>query len=158
MRVSKLLVLLTFTALVAIGCESDFLATGRSLELTASMSDTELAVGEDATLRITLRNHGDRPVELNFPHSCQILPYIETAVGQLVYPQGGWGCLTVLTRLHLAPGEEKVQTLQVRGGVPQPAIHTGAALPPGEYRAYAELGEKNRVILRSNAVGFRVHD
>ncbi len=128
------------------------------LTFRASMSRTLIAVGETATLTIRLRNNGSQPVTIDFPHSCQILPYIDTVGGEPAFPAGGgWGCLTVVTKLHLEPGEEIVQAHEIRGA-PAPAIYTGALLPPGEYRAYAELGERPRPLGTTNAIRFTVVD
>ena len=142
-----------------LGCE---LSTGpgspSDVTFTASMSRTVIPLGESATLTIRLRNGGTQPVTIDFPHSCQILPYVDNAAGEPVFPEQGWGCLTVITKLHLEPGQEIVQGHEIRGGVPAPAIYTGALLPPGEYQAYAELGERPRPYASTNVVRFTVVD
>lgn len=131
--------------------------TVNDLEFTTSLSRTVIPVGGTAVMQMRLRNRGASTVTLNFPHSCQILPYIEGAGGSTVFPTGGgWGCLTVVTRLVLEPGEEVVQTLEVHGGAPAPAVFTGALLPPGQYRAFAELGERPRPYSSTNSVSFSV--
>lgn len=151
-------VFLALLLLATQGCElGTEPGTVDDLTFTASMSRTSIPVGESATLEMRVSNHSAREVVVSFPHSCQILPYIEDATGTVAYPGGGgWGCLTVVTEMRLAPGESRLRTLEIRGGTTAPPGYEGARLPPGEYRAYAELGERPRPKARSNTVTFAV--
>ena len=152
--VSSAAILLTALVGCQVGTEP---GTVDDLEFTTSLSRTVIPVGETAVMQMRLKNRGTSTVTLDFPHSCQILPYIEHAGGATAFPSGGgWGCLTVVTKLVLEPGEEVVQTLEIHGGAPMPAVYTGAALDEGQYRAFAELGERPRHYVKSNSVSFSV--
>lgn len=156
---SRLLSIVTAVVLGALGACQTGIEPGTvdDLELTTSLSRTVIPAGETAVMQMRLRNRGTSTVTLDFPSSCQILPYIQAAGGSSVFPTGGgWGCLTVITKLVLEPGEEVVQTLEIRGGTPAPTISTGAQLAPGQYRAFAELGERPRPYVKSNSVSFSV--
>jgi hypothetical protein len=76
------------------------------LRLTVSASASEVTRGTPVDLHVTLVNEGMQTVTLHFGDSCQINPYIRNSAGEVVLPAGGgWGCLTVLTDLTLAPKE-----------------------------------------------------
>ena len=129
---------------------------GGALELTATVSTSELRVGERATLTLALRNPADTTATLVFGDGCQLLAYIENEQGSPVYPQGGWGCITVITTLVLPPHATQAREVVLHGGAPAQAIHSGAILPPGRYRAYGTLGLAPSDRLRSDTVRFTV--
>ena len=131
---------------------------GAPLELTARLSPTVISVGEQGTLTLTLRNTTDSTVTLVFGEGCQLLPYIEGEEGDLIFPRGGWGCVTVVSTLVLPPEATRSLELPVHGGAPSQAIHAGASLPPGRYRAYGALGLPPDERLRSDTIAFRVVD
>ena len=129
---------------------------GGALELTATVSTSELRVGERATLTLALRNSADTTASLVFGDGCQLLPYIENEQGVLIHPSGGWACITVVTSLVLPPHATRTLEVALHGGAPAQAIHTGAILPPGRYRAYGTLGLAPSERLRSDTVRFTV--
>ena len=109
-------------------------------DFTATVSKALVLVGDTATLRFTLTNTSPNSLRWDFGDGCQIIPYVVNEGGAIVYPPSGfWGCLTVITHLELAPGEQEVLEVLVRGGAPAPAIYPGVPLAPGRYAAYAEL-------------------
>lgn len=112
-----------------------------SLVLTATISKPVFAIGDTATLVLTVRNATALAVTLHFSSTCQVLPFIWDATS-MVHPQGGgWGCGAALTQLTIAPGASHVRSVVVHGGVlrePQPFV----ALNPGEHYGYLELGDR----------------
>ena len=79
-----------------------------SLRLTASVNRSVIPAGEVATLTFRLENGASHTVTLNFSDSCQLMPYVASASGSIVYPPGGgWYCATVVTSLTLQPGESR---------------------------------------------------
>lgn len=129
---------------------------GGALELTATISTREMRVGERATLTLALRNPADTTATLMFGDGCQLLAYIEDERGLLVYPSGGWACITVVTTLVLPPHATRTREVVMHGGARTQAIHSGAILPPGRYRAYGTLGLAPSDRLRSDTVRFTV--
>ncbi len=129
---------------------------GLVLAVTASASS--ITPGDTVRLVAHLANHNDHPVRLDFSSGCQVLPYVESGGGKIVYPYGGgWLCTAALTSLTLAPGEVKEQVLewagQSRDYDRQTFRSVYSPLPAGEYRAYVVLngtGERGPVTLRSN--------
>lgn len=125
-----------------------------SLTLTATISQPVLQPGDIATLTFRLRNTGTAPRSLQFPSSCQLMPYIATPSETLVYPAGGsWVCATVLTTLTLPPGEAKVETLLVT--LRPSELSSVYGLPAGDYVAYARV-EGSSLALQSEKVAFTV--
>lgn len=137
---AKLPMLLAITA--ALGCnEMTAPKSAGPLRFEATVSPHTIRVGETATFTLTLQNTGASAVVLNFPSSCQIVPYAGTTTGHVVWPgAGGWGCYQALTQLRLEPGGIVVQSIDVHGGAVQPTIYTGPQLAPGSYRLWGELG------------------
>ena len=111
------------------------------LRFEATVSPSAIRVGERATFTLTLQNTGSETITLNFASTCQIVPYVSTPAGVVVYPRsGGWYCGQALTQLRLEPGTIVVQGIDVHGGAVQPTIHTGPQLAPGSYKLWGELG------------------
>jgi hypothetical protein len=81
--------------------------------------------------RVELVNEGTEAVTLHFSDSCQIIPTIRNAVGQVVV--GHWGCLAVLTQLTLLPGQSVVQDFVWAGSTEFQSREPSPALPPGKY-------------------------
>ena len=132
-----------------------YLAGGAvGLQFTVDLNVTRIAIGQQATMTIHLKNPKSTSVRLNFTTGCQVLPYISAGKASLVYPSGGgWGCPTVLSSLQIAAGSEYTRTVAILGGAPSQSYFTGAALSPGIYIAYAEIGDSQG---RSNSVRFEV--
>jgi hypothetical protein len=143
--------------LPAASCATERLvAVADALRLTVDISAPVVDSGEVVTLSARLRNVSNTPVTLGFGSSCQMLHYIDDASGKPVV--GWWGCATVITSLSLQPGEEVTQPLAVRGGTER-SDSPLLTLPPGTYRAYAELGERvagRPARLRCNTITFEV--
>lgn len=137
---AKLSALLATAAVL--GCnEATSPGPGGPLEFTAHVSPSTIRVGERATFTLMLQNTSAEAITLNFPSSCQIVPYAGTTTGQVVWPRpGGWGCYQALTQLRLEPGGIVLQSIDVHGGAVQPTIYTGPQLAPGSYRLWGELG------------------
>lgn len=106
------------------------------LVLEGSAGRSVLGVGDTTSVVFRLRNAGAARLDLLFSSSCRVVPFITTAPGDFVYPDGGWwGCAAVMTPLALEPGEEFVTSVVLRGGVSGP----GVPLPVGQYLAYARV-------------------
>jgi hypothetical protein len=126
-----------------------------TLRLTAQIGSTTVARGQVATTTFRLENVGSETVNLTFNSGCQLLPYImDRSANRIVYPpDGSWVCTAVLTQISLRPGADKLREVRVRASdTPGGA---DAALPPGEYQAYARLDD-TRFRLQSDAVSFTV--
>jgi hypothetical protein len=127
-------------------------ATG--LLFTVDLSQTTIAIGQQSTMTIHLKNPKPTSVRINFTSGCQVLPYISAGKGSLVYPSGGgWGCPAVLSSLQIAANSEFTRTVTILGGAPSQGYFAGAALSPGIYIAYAEIADNQG---RSNSVRFEV--
>ena len=153
------------SALLSAGCgsQSTEASSRRSvteldgLRLELSIDRSTISVGDSGSITIQLRNETASVVRVAFGSTCQIMPYIETAGGNIQYPGGGaWGCGAMLTSLEV-PGHGLVtRTLVVRGIAPS-GDASPVALPPGGYRAYAILGVMApEPELRSPTVAFEV--
>lgn len=124
------------------------------LRLTGSSTRSFIPAGETATITFRLENLGPYALTLHFSDSCQLMPYIANAAGQIVYPGGGgWGCLTVITSLTLEAGGAKTVDVQVRAAaqVSYPYVALGA----GDYSAYAKV-PSSEYKLQSDPVRFTV--
>lgn len=111
------------------------------LVLTASISKAELAIGDTATLTLTVRNPSASAVTLNFSSTCQVLPFIWDARSMVHPREGGWGCGAALTQLTIGAGASHVRSVVVHGGVlREPSALV--ALNPGEHFGYLELGDR----------------
>jgi hypothetical protein len=125
-----------------------------SLRLTAGITRSVIPAGGTATITFRLDNLGSDTVTLLFGDSCQISPYIASASGLIVYPEGGgWVCATVITSLTLPPGGSKSQEVQVQAAAD--ASYPYVALGAGEYSAFAKV-ESRSYTLRSDPVRFTV--
>jgi uncharacterized protein (DUF58 family) len=125
-----------------------------SLRLTASVNRSVIPAGEVATLTFRLENRASHTVTLNFSDSCQLMPYVASASGSIVYPPGGgWSCATVVTSLTLRPGESETREVKV-GGVAQP-LDSSVPLGAGEYSSFAKV-PSNEYKLQSDPVRFTV--
>ena len=133
----------TLLAVMAVfGCnEATSPTSAGPLRFEAKVSPGTIRVGETATFTLVLQNTGSETITLNFASTCQIVPYVSTPTGVVVYPRsGGWYCGEALTQLRLEPGTIVVQSIDVHGGAAQPTIHTGPQLAPGSYTLWGELG------------------
>jgi uncharacterized protein (DUF58 family) len=125
-----------------------------SLRLTASINRSVIPAGEVATVTFRLENRASHTVTLNFSDSCQLMPYVASASGSVVYPPGGgWSCATVVTSLTLRPGESETREVRVCG-VAQP-LDACVPLGAGEYSAFAKV-PSNEYKLQSDAARFTV--
>jgi hypothetical protein len=151
----------TFSLLSVASCNdasgpSSAIIDNTLLRLSASASANVIYPGSPVTLRATLKNEGSEPITLHFSDSCQILPYIRTGGGKSVIPSGGgWGCLTVITQLSLAPGESRVHEYVLKKTESALAGTRNAQmqfeLPAGRYYFTAEV-PASQVTLRSEPV------
>ena len=110
------------------------------LTLTVLPVPTFVATPGTAMFSIALKNTGSETVTLNFPSSCQVMPFVaERSTGRVVHPAGGsWGCATVLTTLTLVPGEARVDPITVSTMSALPEV---VKLPAGDYVIYAKMDE-----------------
>ncbi len=149
-------ILLAVACLVVVACGGSPSTPSQpgSLRLTGSITRTVIAAGGTATITFELRNSTSNSVTLNFPDTCQLMPYITSSYGLIVYPEGGgWVCATVITSLTLKPGEAKTLDVAVRAAAT--ASYPDVALGPGSYRAYARVPASQNA-LQSDPIGFTV--
>jgi hypothetical protein len=139
---TRSLVAVTITTLAA--CGGTQMPTSPSqqgpLTLTVNPIPTLVATPGTAMFSIALKNTGSEAVTLNFPSSCQVMPYIaERGTSRIVHPAGGsWGCATVVTTLTLVPGEARIDPITVTTGSTPPSA---VILPPGNYIIYAKVDD-----------------
>lgn len=145
----------------ALGCSSfptspkPFPEAG-GLRLDGAISSATVPLGETAVLTFRLKNLTDEAIKLDFGSGCQVTIFIETAGGKEIYP-GGYSCTQAGTTFALAPGGERLRSMEIFGGRFQQAVHTGYPIPEGRYRAYAILEPNSRGLdLRSEYVKFEV--
>jgi hypothetical protein len=128
----------TLAAIVAcsesIGPTSSTRIGSNVVRLTVSGSSAEIERGSPVTFRVSLVNEGNEEVTLTFGDSCQIIPTIQNARGEIVLPEGGaWGCLTVITQLTLVPGQPVVREYVWTGSTAFQSEMPLRPLPPGKY-------------------------
>jgi hypothetical protein len=123
-------------SLVACGDTPPAPSPAPAVRLLAQVSPSTIARGETATITFRLENVSSSDVELTFPDSCQIMPYISLR-DTVIYPSGSWGCATVITKLALPAGGSVTREVPVRAA--EAAGYPVVALAPGEYVAYAKI-------------------
>jgi hypothetical protein len=120
--------------------------------LSAIMTGSVIPRGADATISFAIENHGTTDLELTFPSSCDILPYIKQR-DAMIYPAGGWGCATVITHLTVPAGGAATRDVRLRAA--PTAEYPVVALGVGDYVAYATV-DSSTYHLTSPLVGFTV--
>ena len=154
---------ITIGALLSVGCREQptepasrrGVAELNGLRLELSVDRTLISLGDSGNVTIRLRNETAQAVRLDFGSTCQIVPYIETAAGAIVYPPGGeWLCGMAFTSLTVPAHGIVTRSLVVRGGARADGL-AELSLPPGGYRAYARL-DATASELRSPTIGFEV--
>lgn len=109
-------------------CDSPARPGAEALEFSAQLSSSRVAAGTAVTLNGRLTNVGPETLELTFPTPC----YLDVEVTQL--PTGNdvspaHGCVQVITRIGLAPGETLTRTVTLATAttaVPQERLGPGA--------------------------------
>jgi len=126
------------------------------IRLSVSSSSDEVVRGSPVTFRITLVNEGAEAATLHFGDSCQIVPTIRNAWGEVVLPSGGhWGCLTVITHLTLLPGEPVIQEYVWTGSTAFQSEMPLRPLPPGTYFFTAEVPQGQGTLKATTQVVLR---
>ena len=157
----KRLLLAVAGAAVVAGCTNVFapLAPGPFLSgdatplvFTAEVSKARVTVGDTASLIFTLRNPTNQRVTLRFSSGCQITARVRRGREE-VWPDP-YSCTAALTTLTLDGGQQRVMRLAFTAISGEDlALHTGLALTPASYVAYAELENGEG---RSTSVDFTV--
>jgi hypothetical protein len=120
--------------------EADSSAKVGAIRLSVSSSSDEVARGSPITFRVILLNEGAEAATLHFGDSCQIVPTIRNAWGEVALPSGGrWGCATVITQLTLLPGEPVIEEYVWTGSTAFQSEMPLRPLPPGAYFFTAEV-------------------
>jgi hypothetical protein len=114
------------------------------LEFNARISKSVIHVGDTATVEFVLRNPTRGSVEF-FIGCGNINPTIQNSSRQTVYRAADFFCAGSVAPVELAPGEEYVQRLEIRG-IPRVInwSYAGVPLVVGRYTAYADLLGRNR--------------
>jgi hypothetical protein len=135
--------LLTFGVLIAAtACGGDPAgpASARGLTLEVAVSSPSIEFGEVDTITATLTNTTSSRIDLTFPSSCQIIPYVTNMLGTIVAPPGGSRpCLTVIGSRTLEPHEVQMTRFLWLGAADFTGSTRGGRLPGGVYRVYATL-------------------
>jgi hypothetical protein len=148
-------------------CDADRLTSSArfrtTLTLETSISAPVVRPGQPATFTYRLRNVSSDDVTVIFG-GCGPLPYIEDSRGEIVHPAGGsWGCLAVISRVTLTPGQAISQSVAITADALDVSGTNAVALPAGRYQAYADVSGwvddyDQRLELRSPDVSFSVRD
>lgn len=111
-----------------------------AIRLTVSSSSREVVRGSPVTFRVNLVNEGSSAATLHFGDSCQIVPTVRNAFGEIVLPPGGaWGCLTAISQLTLLAGQAVLQQYVWTGSTAFQSEMPLRPLPPGRYFFSAEV-------------------
>ena len=121
--------------------------------LSATISQSVIPAGGVATITFTLANHGATDLELTFPSSCQVMPYVSLH-DTVIYPAGAeWGCATVITNLTVPAGGGATREVLLRASAA--AEYPYVSLGAGDYTAFAKL-DSSQYHLRSPLIPFTV--
>lgn len=147
-------------ALVIAGCsqatEQNATSKVGELRLSVSGSSDQVAPGAPVTFRVSLVNEGSEATTLHFGDSCQIIPTIRNAAGEIVVPSGGgWACLTVTTHLTLIPGQPVVREFVWTGSTEFRSELPLRPLPPGKYFFTAEVPQGEATLTATTRVELR---
>lgn len=128
------------------------------LTLEVAVANPIVAIGDSVTAMMTLRNATGTAKHLQFGSGCQIMPFIETAAGELRHPgSGAWACTAALTSLEVPAHGAVVRSITLRGASSPTAMSPYFSLPAGSYRFYAKVDPFSRDgQLRSADVAFEV--
>jgi len=127
---------------VAAACGGDIAgpAGADGLTLEVAVSSPSIEFGEVDTITATLANKTSSRIDLTFPSSCQIVPYVTNLVGTIVAPPGGSRpCLTVIGSRTLEPHEVQTTRFLWLGAADFTGSTRGGRLPGGVYRVYVTL-------------------
>ena len=129
-------------------------AAAAGLQFSVDVTPKTIHMGDTAVMVIHLLNPRLTTARITFSTGCEVLPYISAGQSTLVYPPAsGWTCTQAQTVLQISGTSEFRRVVTIRGGPPAQTPFSGAALTPGTFVAYAELGDD---MGRSNAVVFSV--
>lgn len=128
-------------------------ATFDGIRLTVSGSSAEVVRGSPVTFRIELVNEGTEAVTLHFSDSCQIVPTIRNAIGEILV--GRWVCLTVFTELTLLPGQPVVQEFVWTGSTEFRSEMPLRPLPPGKYFFTAKVPSDEATLSATTVIRLR---
>ena len=142
-----------------LGCHDPFGASSNTqvganlVRLTVSASTSEVARGSPVTIHATLTNDGTQAITLHFRDTCQILPYMRNALGEIVLPaDGSWGCGAMLTDLTLTPGQSVTQDFVWTGGDSFGTQMPLFFLPTGRYLCTVEVPALEQFLRASVAI------
>lgn len=152
--------------LLSLSCDRVAAPTAAELEiggirvrLDVAISSTRVGADSPATIRARLTNRGETAVRVQFPGSCQLMPYVSDANAVVVLPiEREWGCYAVVTYIDLAPGATEVQEYVWSG---RNALDSRSwysdPLRPGIYHVFAQAHTVHGS-LRTGAIRVRVLD
>ena len=132
--------LMVVAACLAVGC-SDSTSPASSIALSASTSDTKVAVGGSVSITLSFTNHGASPLQVE-PDFCPLRPFeVLTLFGVVVGPRQPEVCAFALVApLVVQPGETRTYTVDWHGDASGvgPADET-IYLAPGTYLIRARV-------------------
>jgi len=125
------------------------------LRLEIALARDTVAVGDTNVVTMRLVNQNNEPVRLDFPSTCQIQPFVESADSEPRIPGGGgWVCGAAFTSLTVPANGAVTREFHLRA-VDNTTGQLGYVLSPGSYRVYAVLqAPVNKTQLRSSTLGF----
>jgi hypothetical protein len=153
--VSRIVFITAAVAFAACGAAPSAPSQQGPLRLTVEPLQTLTGSSSVAEFALKLQNTSADSIDITFPSSCQVMPYVvERSTGRIVGPSGGsWVCATVIRKLTLGPGETHTDTAHVMAGTDPRSPYI--VVPPGDYAIYARL-EDLTFKLQSTSVPFSV--
>ena len=145
-------VMLVAGALALAGCRGT--TAPEDLSATAVIAPTTFRSGTDATVTVTVVNHGIRSRRI-VAHACPEPFVVTTLDGRIVGPGHRICTASAVPPLVLDPGEAHVFTLKWSGDGRTNDPSANIMLPPGTYRLRAAVPAEGR-LLRSHAVTFSI--
>lgn len=98
-----------------------------------------VTAGEAFTVRFSVQNLTDRPVDLTTSNSCLMLPSVTTFGGERVpFIGASWACAAVVTTHTLSVGDALTRTYDMRAALSQSEGDTVLA-PPDRYTVQATI-------------------
>ena len=107
-----------------------------TLEVSVEVTPAIIALGDTATVRVTVTSLSTTPVKLDLGCGAAFSYRVETPTGELPPGVSGAVCVASITRVRFGPGEVRVAEFRL----PRPGGEI-TALGPGEYRVLGTFAE-----------------
>lgn len=98
-----------------------------------------VTAGEAFTVRFSVQNQTERPVDLTTPSACLTLPSVTTSGGERVpFVGSSWGCAAVVTTRTIPVGGALTRTYDMRAAL-SPSRNDTVPAPPDRYTVQATI-------------------